>query len=102
MARPENRLQFDTDWQYAPAPEATDHVRIDPQYELFIGGQFVAPRKRRYFDTVNPANEKKLARVARADASDVDRAVAAARRAYQRVWSKMPPSTKCSCCRRGE
>ena len=92
MARPENRLQFDTDWQYAPAPESVDHVRIDPQYELFIGGQFVAPKKRQYFDTINPASEKKLARVARADASDVDRAVVAARRAWERAWSKMPPA----------
>ena len=94
MARPDTRLQFDTDWQYAPAPESIDHVRIDAQYELFIGGQFVAPKKRQYFETLNPANEKKLARVARADASDVDRAVAAARRAYQRSWSKMRPAER--------
>ncbi len=50
--------------------------------------------KRQYFDTINPASEKKLARVARADAADVDRAVAAARRAWQRTWSKMPPAER--------
>ena len=60
-----HKLRFDTGWQYAPAPESTDHVRIDPQYELFIDGEFVAPRKRRYFETINPATEKKLAQVAR-------------------------------------
>ena len=94
MARPDTRLDFNTDWQYAPAPEATDHIRIDPQYELFIGGEFVAPRARQYFDTVNPAREKTLARVARADAADVDRAVAAARQAYERTWSKLKPAER--------
>ena len=94
MARPDTRLDFNTDWQYAPAPEATDHIRIDPQYELFIGGEFVAPRARQYFETVNPAREKTLARVARADAADVDRAVAAARQAYERTWSKLKPAER--------
>jgi len=94
MAIPEPRLRFDTDWKYAPAPESADHARIDAQYGLFIGGEFVAPRARRYFETINPASEKALARVARADASDVDRAVAAARRAYGRVWSKLKPSER--------
>ena len=94
MARPDTKLDFDTDWKYAPAPESTDHVRIDKQYELFIGGEFVAPRARQYFDTTNPAREKALARVARADASDVDRAVAAARKAYERTWSKLKPAER--------
>ncbi len=89
MARPDTKLIFDTSWQYAPAPESTDHVRIDPQYGLFIGGEFVAPRKRRYFETINPATTKPLAQIAQADAGDVDRAVAAARRAWQRSWSKL-------------
>ena len=94
MARPDTKLRFDTGWQYAPAPESTDHVRIDPQYGLFIGGEFVAPRKRRYFATINPATAKPLAQVAQADAGDVDRAVAAARRAWQRSWSKLRPAER--------
>jgi aldehyde dehydrogenase (NAD+) len=94
MARPESKLDFDTDWKYSPAPESTDHVRIAPRYELFIGGKFVAPRAREYFDTINPATEKALARVARADRSDVDRAVAAAREAYTRLWSKLSPAAR--------
>jgi aldehyde dehydrogenase (NAD+) len=94
MARPDTKLRFDTGWQYAPAPESTDHVRIDPQYELFIGGEFVAPRKRQYFDTINPARAQTLARVARADAGDVDRAVKAARHAYERTWSKTRPAER--------
>jgi len=94
MASPESKLQFDTAWKYAPAPESADHARIDRQYELFIGGQFVAPRTRQYFETVNPANEKVLARVARAGAKDVDRAVAAARLAYERTWSRLKPAER--------
>ena len=94
MASPDAKLQFDTDWRYSPAPESTDHVRIDAQYELYIGGEFVAPRKRKYFETINPAREKTLARVARADRGDVDRAVAAARRAYDRSWSKLKPAER--------
>jgi aldehyde dehydrogenase (NAD+) len=94
MAIPEPKLRFDTDWKYAPAPESTDHARIDRQYELFIGGQFVAPRARKYFDSINPANEKVLARVARGDRQDVDRAVAAARQAYERSWSKLAPAAR--------
>jgi aldehyde dehydrogenase (NAD+) len=94
MARPDSKLEFNTDWKYSPAPESTSHIRIDPQYELYIGGKFVAPRQRQYFDTINPATEKALARVARADSSDVDRAVAAARRAHERVWSKLRPAER--------
>ena len=94
MARPDTKLRFDTGWQYAPAPESTDHARIDPQYGLFIDGEFVAPRRRQYFTTINPATAKPLARVAQADAGDVDRAVAAARRAWQRSWSKLKPAER--------
>src|SRR5438067_13772979 len=83
------KLNFDTDWSYAPAPE-TAKVEIKPRYELFIDGKFTAPAKGQYFDTINPANEKKLAAVASASSEDVDRAVKAARRAYEIVWSKMP------------
>jgi aldehyde dehydrogenase (NAD+) len=83
-------LDFGRAWDYAPAPEATDHVRIEPRQELFIGGTWRAPRSGRYFDTISPSTEQKLAEVAEADDRDVDDAVAAARQAYDRVWSKMP------------
>ena len=89
-----SKLAFDTDWQYDPAPESTDHIRIDKQYELFIGGEFVAPKKGRYFDSINPANEKVLARIALAGKADVDRAVKAARKAYETSWSKLKPAER--------
>jgi len=84
-----NKLAFHDAWQYAPAPESTDHVRIDKRYRLFIDGEFVSPVKGRYFDTINPATEEILARVALATKEDVDRAVKAARRAYKGPWSRM-------------
>ncbi|MCS7300542.1 MAG: aldehyde dehydrogenase family protein [Fimbriimonadales bacterium] len=77
-------------WDYAPAPEARDIVKIQPRYELFIDGKFTPPRSGRYFTTVNPATEEPLAEIAYADAEDVDRAVQAARRAYETVWGKLP------------
>jgi aldehyde dehydrogenase (NAD+) len=89
MATPENKLAFDGGWEYAPAPESTDHIKIDKRYGLFIGGDFVAPEKGRYFETLNPANEERLSRVADASALDVDKAVKAARKAYSGPWSRM-------------
>jgi aldehyde dehydrogenase (NAD+) len=88
MATPENKLAFDDGWQYSPAPESTDHIKVKKRYGLFIGGKFVAPEKSRYFDTINPATEEKLSRVALAGETDVDRAVKAARKAYG-PWSRM-------------
>ena len=91
-ARRENAspaLDFGRAWEYAPSPEATDHVKIDKRYELFIGGQWRAPRSGKYFATVSPSTEETLAEVAEANAADVDDAVKAARVAYDKYWSKM-------------
>jgi aldehyde dehydrogenase (NAD+) len=84
-----SKLAFNAGWQYAPAPESTDHVTIDEQYDLFIGGEFSAPGEGRYFETINPATEERLSSVALAGEADVDRAVKAARKAYAGPWSKM-------------
>ncbi len=82
------------DWQLAPAPESADHVKINAQYELFINGKWQKPKSGKYFDTINPANEQKLARIAEANEADVDAAVKAARKAYDSVWSKMPAAER--------
>ena len=82
------------DWQLAPAPGSADHVKISSQYELFINGKWQKPKSGKYFDTINPANEQKLARIAEAGEADVDAAVKAARKAYDTVWSKMPASER--------
>lgn len=80
-------------FEYAPAPESRSVVDLQPSYGLFVDGEFVDGGGSS-FKTVNPATEEVLAEVAEADASDVDRAVAVARRAYQRVWSRMPGSER--------
>ncbi len=78
------------EWNYSPALESTSHLKLKKQYDLFINGEFVKPSSGKYFDTVNPANEEKLAEIAHANEEDVDKAVKAARKAYTEVWSVMP------------
>ena len=81
-------------FEYAPALESTAIVNIAERYNLFINGKFVTPKSGKYFPTINPANEKILAKVAEASATDVDLAVEAARNAYTKVWSKMPAAER--------
>ena len=61
------RLSFDTTWSYAPAPESKSAATIDRRYELFINGSWQAPLSKKYFDTINPANEEKLSEGAEAE-----------------------------------
>src|SRR5687768_16421441 len=75
---------------YAPAPESRAILDLKTSYGLFIGGEFVDPIDGRMFKTVSPATEEVLAEVAEAGQADVDRAVQAARRAYDKTWSTMP------------
>jgi aldehyde dehydrogenase (NAD+) len=75
-------------WDYAPAPEARDLTTIADTYGLFIGGEFVDPAGGGSFATISPATEETLAEVALATEADVDRAVAAARKAYG-AWQKL-------------
>src|SRR3712207_4695102 len=74
-------------FEYAPAPESRSIVDIAPSYGLFIDGAFTDGKDS--FKTVNPASEEVLSEVATAGPEDVDRAVAAARRAFGR-WSELP------------
>jgi aldehyde dehydrogenase (NAD+) len=77
-------------WDYAPAPEARDIVRLRAHYGLYVDGRFTDPLDGGAFKTVSPATEEVLAEVSEAGPADVDRAVAAARRAYDEVWGPMP------------
>lgn len=94
MASTTKTLDFKTDWEYSPAPESTEHIHIEKKNNLFINGEFIPPVKGTYFETINPANEEKLADVAKAEQADVDKAVKAARSAYDKVWSKMKPAER--------
>lgn len=75
--------------QYAAAPESAEHVHIHTQYGHYIQGQFIAPAKKQYYDTINPATGKKIASIAKGTAADIDKAVAAAKQAAP-AWQKLP------------
>ena len=77
-------------FEYAPAPESRAVVDIRSSYGLFVNGEFTDTSDGRTFKSVSPATEEVLAEVTEAGPHDVDRAVKAARRAYDRVWAKMP------------
>ena len=77
-------------WEYAPAPQERGIVTIAPSYGLFVNGEFTPAAGERTFTTINPASEEPLAEVALAAEADVDRAVRAARDAFEHVWGPMP------------
>jgi aldehyde dehydrogenase (NAD+) len=77
-------------WNYASAPESKDHVRIEPRYELFIDGKFVKPSSKKYYSAIDPSNEKILSQISEANAKDVNLAVSAAKKAWEKTWRKIP------------
>jgi aldehyde dehydrogenase (NAD+) len=79
-------------WDYAPAPEARDIVRIDERYGHFIGGEWLAPRAT--YATIAPATEEQLAEVGEATPEEVDAAIDAARAAFENGWSALPGSER--------
>jgi len=81
-------------WKYSSALESVEHISISPVYNLFIGGEFINPISKKYFYSTNPANEKKLAKIALAGKSDVNKAVLAARSAYDNIWKRMDPKER--------
>jgi aldehyde dehydrogenase (NAD+) len=92
--KPITPLKFSDSWKYDPAPESADHVVIDKQYGHFIDGKFTRPSNGKHFAIINPAKETVLSHVAEGSASDVNKAVTAARRAYDKTWSRMKPSER--------
>ena len=84
------KLKFDSARKFAPAPESRSAAKIKDRYELFINGKFEKPSSKKYFDSTNPATGEKLSEVADSNNADVDKAVKAARNAYDKVWGKMP------------
>src|SRR6476646_6527216 len=88
------KLKFESSRNLAPAPESKSAAKISERYDLFINGKFEKPLSKKYFATINPANEEKLSEVADANQADVDKAVKAARNAYENVWRKMPPKER--------
>jgi aldehyde dehydrogenase (NAD+) len=87
--RAEPKISSRGGWTYAPAPESAD-PGIQKKYGVFVDGEFAPAKDGSTRTVLNPATELPLCEVAEAGPADVDRAVKAARRAYTRVWSKMP------------
>src|SRR5437667_9624796 len=77
-------------FEYAPAPEAIDHVKIQPRYGLFIGGRMGEGHSKKHFPTINPATATTLAEAAEAAEGHVDRAVKAASRAFDPLAPRSP------------
>ena len=74
--------------EYAPAPESRSILKLRDAYGLFIDGEFVEGTGKS-FATISPADESHIATISAASEADVATAVAAARRAYDKTWSKM-------------
>ncbi|MGO3319222.1 MAG: aldehyde dehydrogenase family protein [Microbacterium gubbeenense] len=75
--------------EYAPAPESRAILSLRDSYGLFVGGEFTDGHGDP-LDSISPADGSRIAAFATADAADADAAVASARRAYDKVWSRMP------------
>jgi aldehyde dehydrogenase (NAD+) len=90
----QDRSPVPSAFEYAPALESRDIVRLEGRYGLFIGGEFVEPHSGEFQPSVSPATEEPLAEVAYADADDVARAVTAARDAFENGWSEISPGER--------
>lgn len=88
------KLKFESSRNLAPAPESKSAATINERYDLFINGKFEKPLSKKYFATINPATEEKLSEVAEANAADVNKAVDAARKAYDTTWKKTSPKER--------
>ncbi|MBC2864271.1 aldehyde dehydrogenase family protein [Streptomyces mexicanus] len=80
-------------FEYAPAPESRAIVDIAPSYGLFIDGEFIEAADGKVFKTLSPSTEEVLSEVAQAGEADVERAVKAARKAFE-TWSALPGSER--------
>ncbi|TDR85524.1 aldehyde dehydrogenase family protein [Enterovirga rhinocerotis] len=80
---------------YQDKPGAFRPAYLDGKLKkLFIDGQWVEARSGKTFQSHNPATGEVLADVAEGDAADIDRAVEAARRAFEGPWSKWKPAER--------
>jgi aldehyde dehydrogenase (NAD+) len=88
-----SKIDINKSWKYDAAPESTSHVKLKDKYDLFIGGEFVKPLSKKYFNTLNPATNQSIAKIADANDKDIDKAVKSARKAFK-SWSKLDPKER--------
>ena len=79
-------------WDYAPAPESRDIVRIDERYGHFVCGEWLEPSES--YTTISPSSEEPLAEIGQATPEEVNGAIAAAREAFENGWSSLPGSER--------
>ena len=65
-------LKFNEKLNFSSSLENTDSLTLKKEYQLFINGLFQKPLSNKYFASINPANENKIAMVAQANEKDVD------------------------------
>ena len=90
----EATLDFGSKWDYSAAPESTGHAEIKKEYGLYINGKFVKAEGGKKFASTSPSTEEHIAYFAEASKKDVDKAVKAARKAYNEVWGPMSPKER--------
>jgi aldehyde dehydrogenase (NAD+) len=78
---------------YVSSPE-TAPAAIASSYGHFIGGAFVPSSGGERFASINPATDEPITEVAAGTADDIDRAVRAARKAFDGVWSSLTPARR--------
>ena len=76
-------------FEYAPSRASLSSLELRERYGLYIGGEWLAASGGTAFATIDPATENVLAQIAYAELPDVDRAVRAARRGYDKYWRKL-------------
>jgi len=92
LERKQDRAPVPSEWEYAPAPEARDLVKLRERYGHFVGGEWLEPRET--YMTIDPADEQPLAEIGQATPAEVDLAIGAAREAFENGWSDVSASER--------
>lgn len=77
--------------RYIDPNQPNSKVQFKPQYENFIGGQWVAPTRGEYFDNVSPVDGKVFTKIPRSSIEDIELALDAAHKA-KAEWNKSSPT----------
>ena len=80
LEKKQSSVPVPSGWDYAPAPESRDIVRIEERYGHFVGGEWLEPNAT--YTTISPAHEEPLAEVGEATPEEVHAEIAAARGAF--------------------
>jgi aldehyde dehydrogenase (NAD+) len=92
LERKQDRAPIPAAWEYASAPESREIVTLRERYGHFVGGQWLEPKET--YTTIDPSSEEPLAEVGQATDEEVQRAVGAAREAYENGWSALAGSER--------